>query len=111
MKPMICLLLLTAGLVFAQPTSQPAGTPRTRVLVITGRDVAAHNWRETTPVLREHLEKSDKFEVVVSEEPLGACPSNGSYCRGWLCCDRKTQDPTSTTYPSRRFSCITRTDS
>ncbi len=64
------LLLLTAGLVFAQSASQPAENPRTRVLVITGRDVAAHNWRETTPVLREHLEKGEKFEVVVSEEPL-----------------------------------------
>lgn len=70
MKPITCLLLLTAGLAFAQPASQPAETPKTRVLVITGRDVPAHNWRETTPVLREHLEKSGAFEVVVSEEPL-----------------------------------------
>ena len=70
MKAIICLLLLTAGLAFAQPASQPAETPGARVLVITGRDVPAHNWREATPVLREHLEKSGKFEVVVSEEPL-----------------------------------------
>lgn len=41
-----------------------------RVLLITGRDVKAHDWRKTTPVLREHLEAADKFEVVVSEEPL-----------------------------------------
>ena len=70
MKPTICLLLLTAGAAFAQTASQPAATPGTRVLVITGRDVPAHNWRETTPALREHLEKSGKFEVLVSEEPL-----------------------------------------
>ena len=70
MKPTICMLLLTAELALAQAASQPAGIPGARVLIITGRDVAAHNWRETTPVLREHLEMSGKFEVVVSEEPL-----------------------------------------
>jgi uncharacterized protein len=41
-----------------------------RALIITGRDVAAHNWRETTPVLREFLEQTRQFDVVVSEEPL-----------------------------------------
>ena len=41
-----------------------------RVLIITGRDVPVHKWYETTPVLRKHLEKTRKFEVVVSEEPL-----------------------------------------
>ncbi len=41
-----------------------------RVLIVTGCDVPVHRWRETTPVLREHLEQAKKFEVVVSEEPL-----------------------------------------
>ncbi len=70
MRSMIPVVLLTATCVFAAPASQPAGAPATRILVITGRDVPAHNWRETTPVLREHLEKSGQFEVVVSEDPL-----------------------------------------
>lgn len=69
MKWILCLLL-AVGMASAQPATQPSAPPKTRVLVITGRDVAAHNWRETTPVLREHLEKSGKFEVIVSEEPL-----------------------------------------
>ena len=41
-----------------------------RVLMVTGRDVPVHKWYETTPVLRGHLDKTKKFEVVVSEEPL-----------------------------------------
>jgi len=50
--------------------SEPSKQPLKRVLLITGRDVPAHCWRETTPILREHLEKTKRFEVVVSEEPL-----------------------------------------
>jgi type 1 glutamine amidotransferase len=69
MNAIASVLILAAGLAPAQVTTRPAAAPATRVLVITGRDVAAHNWRETTPVLREHLEKSGRFEVVVSEEP------------------------------------------
>ena len=52
-----------------KPAAKPAEPKLTRVLLITGRDVAAHNWRETTPALREALEAAKKFEVVVSEEP------------------------------------------
>jgi type 1 glutamine amidotransferase len=65
-------LLLGAFLslpVAAQPGEKPAEPKLVRVLLITGRDVAAHNWRETTPALREALEATKKFEVVVSEEP------------------------------------------
>jgi len=64
------ILLLIAAMLPAQATTQPSEAPKTRVLIVTGRDVPAHNWREVTPVLREHLEKSGKFEVLVSEEPL-----------------------------------------
>jgi uncharacterized protein len=70
MKTIACTLLMLTGTVYAQVATKPAETPKARVLLITGRDVAAHNWRETSPILREHLEKSGRFEVVVSEEPL-----------------------------------------
>jgi type 1 glutamine amidotransferase len=53
-----------------QAQQKPADSQLTRVLIITGRDVPAHNWRETTPALRDILEQTKKFEVVVSEEPL-----------------------------------------
>jgi type 1 glutamine amidotransferase len=49
---------------------KPAEPKLKRVLVITGRDVPVHNWRETTPAIRDILEQTKLFEVVVSEEPL-----------------------------------------
>ncbi len=64
----ILLFGMWAGLTAASEAGS-AGPKLTRVLVITGRDVAVHNWRETTPALREALEATKKFEVVVSEEP------------------------------------------
>jgi len=70
MNPFALLLCLATAFTPAQVATRPAGPAKARVLIITGRDVAAHNWRETTPVLREHLEKSGQFEVAVSEEPL-----------------------------------------
>lgn len=71
MKWLISAVCLFSSLfVQAQPTTQPAAEKRTRVLIVTGCDVPAHNWRETTPALREALEASKDFEVVVSEEPL-----------------------------------------
>lgn len=64
-------LMIAAGGVLVAAEDKPAGEKKlTRVLLITGRDVPAHPWRETTPILREHLEKSGEFEVVVCEEPL-----------------------------------------
>jgi type 1 glutamine amidotransferase len=40
---------------------------RLRVLILTGRN--NHDWRVTTPFLRQVLEATDKFDVRVSEEP------------------------------------------
>jgi hypothetical protein len=42
---------------------------RLRVLIVTGNDVGAHDWRSTTPVTRAILEETKRFEVFVSEEP------------------------------------------
>jgi uncharacterized protein len=71
MKKAMWIAALVAGLVLpGQAQDKPAAKKLMRVLIVTGRDVAAHNWRETTPVLREHLEKTGEFEVMVCEEPL-----------------------------------------
>jgi type 1 glutamine amidotransferase len=43
---------------------------RIQVLIITGQD--KHPWRETTPYLREILDRTGKFEVRVTEEFHGA---------------------------------------
>ena len=39
-----------------------------RVLLVTGSDVPAHDWRATTPVTRRILEEAKKLEVFVSED-------------------------------------------
>ncbi|HVR74961.1 MAG TPA: ThuA domain-containing protein [Planctomycetota bacterium] len=39
-----------------------------RVLIVTGSDVPAHDWRATTPVTRRILEEAKKLEVFVSED-------------------------------------------
>jgi len=41
-----------------------------RVLLITGDDVSAHQWRVLSETVREVLVKSKKFEVKVCEDPL-----------------------------------------
>ncbi|HZO89057.1 MAG TPA: ThuA domain-containing protein [Chthonomonadaceae bacterium] len=46
--------------------------PKIQVLILTGQH--GHNWRETTPRLREILENTGRFEVRVTEEPTGAGP-------------------------------------
>lgn len=71
MKGLTWTLCVVAGGVGAVASgARAAEEKQIRVLLITGRDVPAHPWRETTPVLREHLEKAKTFEVVVCEEPL-----------------------------------------
>jgi type 1 glutamine amidotransferase len=46
--------------------------PKVKVLILTG--VSNHNWRATTPVLREILERTGRFEVRVNEEERGCGP-------------------------------------
>jgi type 1 glutamine amidotransferase len=71
MTTSLSIVWLMAGLIgFGQTGEKPAEPALQRVLLITGRDVPAHKWRETSPVLRELLESTGQFEVVVSEEPL-----------------------------------------
>ena len=51
----------------------PAQTPpKIKVLILTG--VNNHEWRATTPVLREILEQTGRFEVRVNEEVRGNGP-------------------------------------
>ncbi len=60
-----CLLFPTlSGL--AQDTNAPDKIP---TLIVTGHDVLpAHPWHETTPLLRQQLESSGKFDVRVCED-------------------------------------------
>jgi type 1 glutamine amidotransferase len=40
-----------------------------RVLIVTGMEHPAHNWRETTPALKEELGKDARMKVDVLEDP------------------------------------------
>jgi type 1 glutamine amidotransferase len=60
--PVLLLLALSAG---SQEAKRAA---KIRALIITGDDVPAHDWKETTPVTREILEATGKFEARVCEE-------------------------------------------
>ena len=50
----------------------PAGPPKLQALIITGQN--GHDWRGTTPLLKQALEETGRFEVRVTEEFRGAGP-------------------------------------
>jgi len=53
----------------AKKPRKPAPPPKPRVLIVTGDDVPAHNWRETTPFTRKLIESSGLVDVYVAEDP------------------------------------------
>jgi hypothetical protein len=63
---------LTLGALVAQQPKAPAGPPKLQALIITGQH--GHDWKGTTPLLRQYLEDTGKFEVRVTEEFRGAGP-------------------------------------
>ncbi|MHC4743858.1 MAG: ThuA domain-containing protein [Planctomycetota bacterium] len=67
------LLLVLVGIVvagFCVAADAARGPAKIKVLLITGDDVSAHNWREISETTREILVKSKKFDVKVCEDPL-----------------------------------------
>ncbi len=68
MKQFALVLALLAPLLNAQ---QPAG--RLKALILTGEsDAPYHDWRVTTPFLRNLLERTGRFDVKVLEQVPGA---------------------------------------
>ncbi len=63
------LVAATAGV--AQP-SPPPDRSKVQVLILTGQNV--HDWRGTTPVIKQVLEATGRFEVRVIEEVRGVGP-------------------------------------
>lgn len=53
----------TEDMEYLQENIKPA-----RVLIITGEDVPAHKWRETTPVTRELLAAEESLDIRVCED-------------------------------------------
>jgi len=61
----LAILIVLPGLVgHSQEGDKPI-----RTLIVTGRDVSSHPWRQTTPAVRTILEGTKKFEVFVCEDP------------------------------------------
>ncbi len=68
-KTLIRVLLLLLAFAGTSAASEPA---RLRVLILTGEsDYPSHDWRSTTPFLRELLQNTGRFDVKVAEEVRG----------------------------------------
>ena len=48
---------------------QAAGVARKRILIVTGDDVPAHDWRQTTAHTRKVLGAEEGLDVIVCEDP------------------------------------------
>jgi hypothetical protein len=57
--------LLVAG---SEAQDKPDAAKKVKVLIVTGFDAGAHKWRETTPLTRDALEATGRFEVRVCED-------------------------------------------
>ena len=62
----LALFVLTASLVSTAGTEQDKTI---YVLIVTGIDHPAHNWRQTAPVLAEVLQKDPRLQVRIVEDP------------------------------------------
>jgi type 1 glutamine amidotransferase len=62
-----CLGFLLLGSVLGLTLSLAAGTEPIRVLILSGQN--NHEWKATTPKLKEILEKEGRFKVDISESP------------------------------------------
>jgi hypothetical protein len=76
MKTLITLMaacILIAGCKTNQDGSQAAGEARKagvkRILLVTGVDHPAHNWRQTAPAAGRVLRADGRLDVTVTEDP------------------------------------------
>ncbi len=68
MRTLVVLLLAAAS---CAPAAE-----RLRALILTGEtDLPYHDWRESTPFVRQMLENTGRFEVKVAEEVRGLTPA------------------------------------
>lgn len=69
---LLCALLsvaFVAGLARLAPAQNDADKKDIRVLIVTGMDHPAHDWRTTTPALKEELCRDPRMRVEVLEDP------------------------------------------
>ena len=65
-----CFVLTAAVMLHAQSNSDPDPS-KLQVLILTGQNVGEHQWWLTTPILRQTLQDTNRFEVRVEEEVRG----------------------------------------
>lgn len=65
------LIFLQGAQTIGQALTATAEQKQTaQVLIVTGMDHPAHNWRETAPALKEVLQKDSRLQVRVIEDPF-----------------------------------------
>ena len=62
-------LAASFAMIFAVVSALAQAPPKIKVLILTG--VSNHNWRATTPALRDILERTGRFDARVNEEVRG----------------------------------------
>ena len=67
MHTLLVTLTAAAALVSAAPKEENKVEP-IRVLVVTGVDHPAHDWKKTAPAVRDVLEQDKRFEVRIVED-------------------------------------------
>ena len=78
LKP-FCLMLLVP-FVISMTSTAGAAEQKINVLIVTGFDVGAHKWQESTKLIQIILENTGRFDVSVSEDKeVFASPSLADY--------------------------------
>ncbi|MBE0657676.1 MAG: hypothetical protein IH602_08285, partial [Bryobacteraceae bacterium] len=67
-------LLAAACALPALAQTAPAQPPKIQTLLITGQNTVGHDWRVVSPILKDALESTGRFEVRVNEDFRGAGP-------------------------------------
>jgi type 1 glutamine amidotransferase len=62
------MLLVATSATAADAQGEPPRAGVKKVLLVTGEDYPGHHWRETTPVLKRHLEQDRRLVVTVVED-------------------------------------------
>ena len=65
----LVVVLVAAPALAGQRGKKPPKPKKIQVLIFSGQN--NHNWRQTTPYMKEMLEATGKFEVRVTDEPRG----------------------------------------
>jgi type 1 glutamine amidotransferase len=100
----MALRTLAVALMVLLPTAVEAAPKPIRVLILSGRN--NHNWKQTTPRLKEILEKDAKFAVDVTVPPEGLTSENlskyGAIVSNWNSWGRGAKEAEAWGEPARK---------